>query len=82
MISKFKFYIITVFATLGAAFLIWAKFVRPDGEIDPAFKDPFEPLVDKHIGVLEELDVKIEELHENGVEDLTDEEVVSYWEKN
>lgn len=81
MFDKIKFYLLTALATLGAAFMLWLKFLKPNDEIDPAFRDPFEPLVTHHEDELHELDIELNELKENGVDDLTDDEVVDYWSK-
>ena len=79
MFNKIKYYLAAFGAGIVAAFMAWVYYMR-DGDGTPDLQDPFKPLVEANEEKLEELDVKIEDLKENGPAEMTDEEIVKYWE--
>jgi hypothetical protein len=81
MFDKIKYYLIAFGGGIVAAFMLWVKFMR-DNNYTTNLQDPFKPLVDMKEKELEEIDVKLKDLKENGVEDLTDSEILDYWNKN
>jgi len=78
MWNKIKYYVGAFFAGVGAILFFWIK-TKDDGSVLPP-SDPYDGMIDREEEKVEIVDKELNKLREEGTKDLTDDEVIKYWE--